>query len=377
MKKIKYISRLTDIPQLSYKEVRRLESVVDFFPFLSNTYYLGLINWRDRNDPIRRLVIPSTEELDDSDWGMADPSREGDYTVASGLQHKYNDTALMLVSGLCGSLCRYCFRKRLFMEDKEREVLVGYDPAIDYIRDHKEINNVLLTGGDPLRMKTSKLRGIVSQLRRIKHVGVIRIGSKMVAYNPFRITEDPELPALIEEFSTPDRRMYFMLHFSHPNEITPQAVKAVNTLLKSGAVLCNQTPMIHGINDNPAVLAELFNRLSSIGVAPYYVFITRPAVGNKPYAVPITRAYEIFQDARRNLSGVAKRAALVMSHSSGKIEVCGMDNDSIYLRYHRAADSSETGNMMVARRDEYAYWFDDLKLNNAPVLPNWLPWLRR
>jgi L-lysine 2,3-aminomutase len=100
-------------------------------------------------------------------------------------------------------------------------------------------------------------------------------------------------------------------------------------------------------------------------------------VGNKPYAVPITRAYEVFQEARRNLAGVAKRAALVMSHSSGKIEVCGMDDDSIYLRYHRAADSSQTGEMMVARRDDYAYWFDDLRLNNAPVLANWLPWLRR
>jgi KamA family protein len=344
---------------------------------LSNSYYLSLINWRDKDDPIRRLVIPSTEELDDGDWGMADPSREGDYTVAPGLQHKYDDTALMLISGLCGSLCRYCFRKRLFMEDRERELVSDCGPAIDYIREHTEITNVLLTGGDPLRLGTSRLRDIVSELRKIKHVGVIRVGTKMAAYNPFRISEDPELPALIEEFSTPDRRMYFMLHFSHPNEITPQAVEAVNTLLKSGAVLCNQTPMIQGINDDPDVLAELFNRLSFIGVAPYYVFITRPAVGNKPYAVPIARAYEVFQEARRKLAGIAKRAALVMSHSSGKIEVCGMDDDSIYLRYHRAADSSQTGEMMVARRDDYAYWFDDLRLSHAPVLPNWLPWLRR
>jgi KamA family protein len=376
MNKIHYINKLSEVPQLSARELHQLERVSSFFPFQSNSYYLGLIDWRDKADPIRRLVIPITDELDDTDWGTRDPSCEADYTVVPGLQHKYDDTALMLVSGMCGSLCRYCFRKRLFMEEREREIVGDCEKAIDYIRDHIEINNVILTGGDPLCLKTEKLRHFVSELRNIQHIGVIRVGTKMVAYNPFRIIEDPELPAMIEEFSTTNRRIYFMLHFSHPNEITPQAVTAVDILIKSGAILCNQTPIVRGVNDDPRVMADLFNRLSFIGIAPYYIFINRPAVGNKPYAVPITRAYGIFQEARRNIAGVAKRAALSMSHSSGKIEVVGLDEDNIYMRYHRAANNTDVGRMVIARRDDTAYWFDDLKVN-TPAGVGWLPWFRR
>ena len=258
MEKVRYITNIADVPQLSPQEAKELERVTKKFPFGANTYYLGLINWEDKADPIRRMVIPIPEELKDEEWGSIDPSREADFTVAPGLEHKYPDTALFLLSDLCGGRCRYCFRKRLFMEHREHEILKDYRPAIQYIKAHREVNNVLLTGGDPLRLNTAGLREVISALREIEHVQIIRVGTKMPVYNPFRVLNAPELPRVIKEFSTPEKRIYFMLHFSHPNEITKEAIEAVDILIESGAILCNQNPLLRGVNDSPEVLAELF-----------------------------------------------------------------------------------------------------------------------
>lgn len=364
MTEVKYLNKITEVPYLSSEEARELEKVTRKFPFAANTYYLKLINWQDKADPIRRMVIPSPEELEDKEWGKIDPSREADYTVASGLQHKYLDTALFLLTNSCGGRCRYCFRKRIYMEieKKRHEILSDYHPAVQYIQAHNEINNVLLTGGDPLRLATPLLIGVISALRKVDHVQIIRIGTKMPAYNPFRIINDSELVKLLKEFSTPAKRIYFMLHFSHPREITEEAIRAINILIQSGAILCNQNPMLHGVNDDPEVLAELFRKLSFIGVTPYYVFQNRPAIGNKPYAVPLVRAYQIFQEARKNLSGTAKRALFIMSHASGKVEVVGLDSSYIYMRYHRTPNPDDTGTFIVAKRNDQGYWLDDFEI---------------
>ncbi|MFC1951791.1 KamA family radical SAM protein [Chloroflexota bacterium] len=364
--KIKYIDKISDVPQLTPKEVRELEKVTAKFPFGANTYYLGLINWEDKADPIRRIVIPNTEELEVEGWRETDPSHEADYTVAPGLQHKYQDTALFLLSDLCGGRCRYCFRKRLFMEHREYEILKDYRPAVQYIREHNEINNVLLTGGDPLRLATSSLRHVLSALRQIDHVEIIRFGTKMPVYNPFRVIDDPEFPKLIKEFSTPEKRIYFMIHFSHPNEITKKAIEAVNILIESGAILCNQNPLLRGVNDSPGVLAELYKKLSFIGVSPYYTFQDRPAMGNKPYAVPLVRAYQIVQEATKNLSGTAKRATFSMSHALGKIEVVGLDDSHIYMIRYRTPNPEDTGKLMIARRNDGGYWLDDFEIVQQP-----------
>lgn len=362
MAKIRYITDLVDIPQLSAQEVRMLNTVTRKFPFAANTYYLGLINWEDKADPIRRMVIPTTEELEDEAWGAVDPSCEADYMVAPGLEHKYADTVLFLLSDLCGGRCRYCFRKRLFMPHREHEILKDYRPGVQYIKAHPEVDNVLLTGGDPLRLNTAELRTVISALREIDHVQIIRIGTKMPVFNPFRVIDDAELPRLIREFSTPEKRIYFMLHFCHPKEITREAITAVDILISSGAILCNQNPLLHGVNDNPEVLAELYNKLSFIGVSPYYTFQTRPTIGNKPYAVPLVRAYQVFQEAKKNLSGTAKRAIFAMSHALGKIEVVGLDYFHIYLRYHRAPDPRDAGEFIVAKRNDRGYWLDDFEI---------------
>jgi len=365
MAKVKYINRISDVRGLTSEEVRTLERVTSRFPFSANSYYLGLIDWDDKADPIRRMIIPTPEELDENGWCTVDPCHEADYTVAPGLQHKYPDTALFLLSSLCGGRCRYCFRKRLFMEHRTHEILRDYKPAVRYIAAHPEINNVLLTGGDPLRLATASLQQAISELRKIDHVQIIRIGTKMPVFNPFRVIEDQELPKLVKEFSAPEKRLYFMVHFSHPREITREAIQAVSVLIDSGAILCNQNPLLRGVNDNPEVLAELFRKLSFIGVSPYYLFQMRPTVGNRPYAVPLVRAYSIFQQARQRISGTAKRAILVMSHRLGKIEVMGFDESHIYMRYHRAPDPEDSGKLIIAQRDDEGFWLDDFEIITA------------
>ena len=356
MYKPKYITRLEQVPQLNDQERYELQEVVEKFEFRSNDYYQALIDWDDPHDPIRRIVIPSQEEL--MAWGRLDASDEETYTKVPGLEHKYEFTALLLVNDVCGAYCRFCFRKRLFMDEND-EVVRDVSEGIQYIREHPEINNVLLTGGDPMIMSTAKLENIIRPLREIEHVQIIRIGSKMPVFNPYRVINDPSLLEMFERYSLPDRNIYIMAHFNHPRELTKAAIEAMNLLRKAGAVTVNQTPLIKGINEDPDVLAELFNKLSYAGIPPYYLFICRPTLGNKTYAVPIEEAFEIFEKARMQCSGLAKRARLVMSHSTGKIEVIGKTDTQVYMRYHRAANPQEKARFMIFERNPNAYWFDD------------------
>ncbi len=354
--KPKYITKLDQVPELSPQERESLKPVHDKFVFRTNDYYNSLINWDDPNDPIRKLVIPSVTELEE--WGRLDASNEERYTRVPGLEHKYDSVALLLVNDVCGAYCRFCFRKRLFMNDND-EVVRDVSAGVEYIKNHPEITDVLLTGGDPLLTSTRQLRNIISQLREIEHVEIIRIGSKIPAFNPYRIINDPELHEMFREFSTEDKRIYVMCHFNHPVELTDVAVEGLRVLQQNGVITINQTPMIAGINDNPDVLSELFRKLSFYGVPPYYVFQCRPTEGNMEYAVEVERAYEVFEQAKMKCGGLAKRARLCMSHETGKIEILGLTNDNIIFKYHRSADPLLSGHLMVFRRNPKATWFDD------------------
>ena len=352
----KYLTRLEQIPQLEPKEREQLEEVNEQFIFRSNEYYQSLIDWDDPEDPIRRIIMPDVQEL--GDWGQLDASNEEKYTKVKGLEHKYTSTALLLVNEVCAAYCRFCFRKRLFMDENE-EVTKDVSEGLDYIREHPEVSNVLLTGGDPMIMSTSKLEPIIKKIREIDHVKIIRIGTKIPAFNPYRIINDPSLHQMIQTYSTDEKKIYIMAHFNHPKELTPVAIKGLNMLIKSGAIVVNQTPMIRGVNDNPKVLAELFNRLSFMGISPYYVFLCRPTLGNQPFAIPVEEGYEIFEEARSLCSGLAKRARLVMSHETGKVEVVGMSDGQIFFKYNRAADVENNAKFLVFDSNPDAYWFDD------------------
>jgi L-lysine 2,3-aminomutase len=158
------LQQLTDLPEDARDE---LAQTCDRFPLRTNTYYLSLINWNDPDDPIRRVIIPRKEEL--QDWGKLDASNESLYTKAHGLEHKYSDTAVLLVTDVCGGYCRFCFRKRLFMKNNN-EVSRDVSEGLEYISRHRNLTNVLLTGGDPLILSTDRLEKIISQLREIDHI---------------------------------------------------------------------------------------------------------------------------------------------------------------------------------------------------------------
>ncbi|HXV13121.1 MAG TPA: KamA family radical SAM protein [Candidatus Krumholzibacteria bacterium] len=352
----KYITRLEQVPQLNDAERERLQPVHDAFVFRTNDYYQSLIDWNDPDDPIRRIVMPDTTELEP--WGRLDASNEADYTRVPGLEHKYRSTALLLVNDVCGAYCRFCFRKRLFMDDND-EVVRDVSQGIAYIREHREITNVLLTGGDPLLMSTRLLRSVIEPLRAVEHVQIIRIGSKMPAFNPFRILDDPSLCEMLREFSTPAKRIYVMCHFNHPRELTDEAIEGLARLQEAGVITVNQTPLIAGVNDDPMVLAELFRKCSFVGMPPYYVFQCRPTLGNRGYTVPVERGYQIVEAAKARVSGLAKRARFVMSHETGKIEVIALTSELVVFKYHRAADDADSGRVMVYGRNPDATWFDD------------------
>lgn len=356
MSQPKYITNIEKIPHLTEDEKAALKKVINTFVFRVNDYYLNLIDWSNPNDPLRRLVIPSAGEL--QEYGRWDASDEETNYVVKGCQHKYPTTALLLVSEVCGAYCRYCFRKRLFRNDVD-ETMSDVREGLDYIAKHPEINNVLLTGGDPLILATAKLKMIIERLRAIEHVKIIRIGSKLPAFNPMRIYEDPALLDLIRANSNEKKRIYIMAHISHPNEITTELRQAIKALYEANAIIVNQTPILRGINDDPIVLANLLDQLSWAGVTPYYFFVNRPVAGNKSFVLSLEEVYRIVEEAKARTSGLGKRVKLVMSHTSGKIEILAIENGKAYLKYHQSRDG-QNGRFMVLDCPPEAAWFDDL-----------------
>ncbi|MEK0316634.1 KamA family radical SAM protein [Cohnella sp. 56] len=355
----KYITDIGKLTQIPESDREKLHRITDKFVFRVNDYYLNLIDWDNPDDPIRKLIIPNEDEL--GEYGRWDASDEDTNYVVEGCQHKYKSTALLIVSEVCGAYCRYCFRKRLFRNDV-KEAVNNVEPGLQYIADHPEISNVLLTGGDSLILGTPKLRTIFERLRAIDHVKIIRLGSKMPVFNPMRIYEDEALLELIRTHSTTDKRIYVMAHINHPREITPEAKRGFEALHQAGAIVVNQTPVLRGINDDPAVLGELLDRLSWAGVTPYYFFVNRPVAGNKAFVLSLKEVYDIVEGAKARTSGLGKRVRLSMSHTSGKIEILAIEEGKAYLKYHQSRDN-EYGKFMVLDCPDDASWFDDLPGN--------------
>ncbi len=356
---VKYVKDVCAVPKVQGEEREVLSEVQDKYAFRANDYYLSLIDWNDPDDPIRKIVIPSEEELIDD--GVLDPSDEASITVAPGCEHKYSNTALLLCNDICGSFCRFCFRKRLFIHGND-ETRRDVAPGIEYISAHPEIDNVLLTGGDPLLLSTKKLRTIVDQIMSIPHVKVLRIGTKMPAFNPFRITDDPDLDELFRTVNENDCQIYIMAHFNHPRELTEDAIEAIWRLRNAGCRVHNQTPLLAGINDDPEILCTLANRMSYSGVTPYYLFQNRPIAGNMAFKVPIVKGIRVFSEAKRHMSGVAKVMRFVMSHALSKIEIMAAEGGMIYMRFHQSKYPENHDRFFACPAREDAYWLDDLEI---------------
>ncbi|MFV0423486.1 KamA family radical SAM protein [Oleidesulfovibrio sp.] len=350
-----YTSCLESLP-LTAEETRALRPVMDHYAFRASDYYLSLIDWNDPADPIRRIIIPHTDEA--KDWGDLDPSNEARYTAVPGMQHKYRDTAILLAGKACGGLCRFCFRKRIFMEGGQ-PVAPDISKAFSYIRQHAEITNVLISGGDPLLLPVAEFERILEGLDTIEHLQFIRIGSRMPVFDPGLIVGNTRLLDLLAKYSKPGRKLYLQTHFNHPRELTPLALEAVDALQRAGVIMTNQTPLLRGVNDNPDTLADLFSKLASAGVPPYYLFVCRPTKGNRHFTVPIEEGYDILQKAQKRLSGPAKRVRYAMSHATGKIEVVTVTHDQIVLRRHRTPNPAHSGSLLIYPRNPRATWLDD------------------
>jgi len=345
--------------ELSPTEEKKIRNVVEIHPMSVTRYYLSLMNKKDKNDPLRRMQIPSVAELDPA--GMYDTSGEKENTKSVGLQHKYKQTAVILATNSCGAYCRFCFRKRL-VGLPNREILKRLDVAVKYIKKHKEINNILITGGDPLILPTSMIKKFLDKLSVIKHLDFIRFGSRVPVTFPDRILMDPSLPKALENCTKKKKRVYVVTHFNHPNEITNKSKAAIAALIDHNIVVNNQTVFMKGVNDNPRVLADLQKSLVSFGVNPYYVFQCRPVKRVKHhFQVPFYRGFKIIEEAKKLMDGHSKRFNFVMSHKTGKIEILGIKGQKIYFKYHQAKNQKNLGKIFERKLNKHGTWFDDFK----------------
>ena len=364
------IRTLADIPDLPSQTAQELAPVLKVFEFRVSQYYAGLIDWENPDDPLRRIVMPEISELDS--LLDIDASDEESNTAVHGLQHKYRPTALLLVNDVCSSYCRFCFRKRFTLAtskadhilppghdySNEKETTFDIRAGIEYISRHPEIDNVLITGGDPLTLSVGRLEAIIKQVRAIAHVRAIRIGSKVPAFDPQAITAD--ILAMLSSYSSPDGRIYIMMHFNHQRELTALACQKITEIVHHGLTACNQTPLLRGVNDSSNELAALHRRLADVGVVPYYVFQCRPTRGNERFILSLQEGLQIVNGAKSQLSGLAKRFRYVGSHTTGKIEVVGVLADQLVLHYHEAKSVSDENRIMTWPMDRPVTWFDEI-----------------
>lgn len=398
------IPQLARLPPEVHHEMRVVASVL---PFRVNDYVLDeLIDWDQApDDPMFRLVFPQRGMLAHADFDAIDrllragapraqvnaaaraiqvrlnPHPAGqreinvpyhDQQTLAGVQHKYRETVLFFPSAgqTCHAYCGYCFRWPQFvgLDDlkfaaRETGALVGY------LRDHPAVTSVLVTGGDPLVMRTSVLRRYLEPLLAVPQLVSIRIGTKSVAWWPARFCgpDGDELLRLFEAIVRSGKTLALMAHYSHPRELeTPLAQEALRRILSTGAVVRCQAPVIRGVNDDPGVWAQLWRLQVRLGAVPYYMFVARDTGARRHYEVPLVRAHAIYRDAVAQVSGLARTVrGPSMSATPGKVVVDGVASvrgeDVFVLRFLQARDPAWVGRPFFAELDPRASWLDDLR----------------
>jgi len=264
-------------------------------------YYLSLISPTDPDQPLRRTVIPTMAELNISYGESSDPLHEDIDSPVPGVVHRYNDRALMLLSDQCASYCRYCTRSRLVGAKKSSPCRdpEKYNAAFDYIRNNENIRDVIISGGDPLLLDDGYLERILYRLRGIPHVEIIRIGTKAPVTLPQRIT--PDLCEMLRKYHP----LFISIHFTHPDECTPECTKACEMLADAGIPLGSQTVLLAGINDNIETMASLMHKLLMMRVRPYYLYQCDPIAGTAHFRTPVSKGIEIIDGLRGHTSGYA------------------------------------------------------------------------
>lgn len=341
---------------LTADEVKRIQKIEESYPMFVNPYYFSLIRSEDPRDPIRKLCIPSVEEA--RRCGSFDTSGEASNTVIAGLQHKYRETALILSTNQCAMYCRHCFRKRL-VGLSEEEISKELESIFTYIREHTELSNVLISGGDAFMNSNQTIRTYLEGLSGIGHLDLIRFGTRTPVVLPQRITTDTELKSILKEYSG-KKRIYVVTQFNHPREVTREAVNAVEQLLEIGIPVKNQTVLLRGINDDPEVLGTLLKQLTRAGVIPYYIFQCRPVTGvMSHFQVPLREGYHVVETAKQMQNGQGKCFRYALSHPTGKIEILGpLNKENMIFKYHQAKDVKDQGRIFCLPVSEEQCWLN-------------------
>ncbi|ACN13499.1 KamA1 [Desulforapulum autotrophicum HRM2] len=297
VKSIDLLESLLEI-KLPFEQRVLLKKTMDKFPMSITPYYLSLINTDDlEHDPIFRQSVASVRELEFSNDDMKDPLHEDKDSPVPGITHRYPDRVLFLVSNRCAMYCRHCTRKRKVGDvdsiPGKQEILAG----IDYIRNNPEIRDVLLSGGDPLLLSTSYLDWILTELEKIEHVEVIRIGTRTPVVLPYRITD------AMTNMLKRHHPIWINTHFNHPREVTASARDALTKLANAGIPLGNQTVLLAGVNDCPRIMRSLVHKLVLNRVRPYYLYQCDLSEGLTHFRTPVGKGIEIIESLIGHTSG--------------------------------------------------------------------------
>lgn len=361
---INSIDSLKHYIDLSEDEEEVLREVVGQHPMNIPRYYLSLLNEHDTNDPIRKLALPSEDELivaGSMGETTKDPYGDDKHNKGNGVLHKYPYSALIVATDYCSMYCRHCFRKAIVGLPNDKTV-ENFQRAATYIREHKEITNVIISGGDPLLINTRRIKKILESLVDIEHVNYVRIGTRTPVVYPMRFFDD-DLLKCFEKFNK-HKTLYLPTHFNHADEITNMAKEAVLRIRQTGVTVNNQAVLLEGVNDSASDIENLMNGLVTIGVNPYYLYQCMPVSRVRHhFQVPLKKGIDIVDEAKLRLDGYAKRFKFIMGHDIGKIEICGRISDKLILKqiHSRPEEPENASRMMVMALDDKAGWLDDMR----------------
>lgn len=294
---------------------QQIDAVVKKFPMFVNPYYLSLS--RKKGDAIWKQCIPNILEIED-DFGYEDPLHEEEkkFSPVQGLIHRYPDRVLLLISNRCAMYCRFCTRKRKVGKSYVSMNREQVNKGIEYIKEHPEVRDVILSGGDPFLLKDDEIEWILKSLREIKHVEIVRIGTRVPCTLPQRITE--KLCGMLKKYHP----LYINTHFNHPNEINEASRKACEMLADAGIPLGNQTVLLKGVNDDARIMARLMKKLLAIRVKPYYIYQADLVRGTNHFRAKISKGIEIMKSLRGFISGMAVPHYVIdLPNGGGKVPV--------------------------------------------------------
>jgi len=274
-------------------------------------YFISLIDPDDPNDPVRRQIVPTAGELVSFTAMMEDSLAEDRHSPVPGLVHRYPDRVLMLVTTQCASYCRYCTRSRIVGDPSATFSRAEFELQLEYIKRTPQVRDVLLSGGDPLVLAPKILEEILSRLREIPHVEIVRIGSRVPVFLPMRVTD--ELTDMLQKYHP----LWLNIHVNSPNEITAELAQACDKLTRAGIPLGNQAVLLAGVNDNVHIQRELVQKLVRIRVRPYYMYQCDLVEGAGHFRTPVAKGIEIMEGLRGHTSGYAVHQYIIDAPGGG------------------------------------------------------------